>query len=70
MVEVEPEDEPMPDCEPELELPPDPIDDAPVLPEVPDALEAPLGVVEDEAPVSPEVPLLLDALPAGAEDEP
>ncbi len=60
----------MPDCEPELELLPLPMEDAPLVPEVPDELEAPPGVVDDEAPVSPEVPLLLDALPAGAEDEP
>lgn len=61
----------MPDCEPELEVPPVPDDDAPapVLPEVPEELVAPVGAVDDEAPVEPDVPELLD-VPPGAEAPP
>lgn len=62
----------MPELDPELELPPDPIEEAPVLPVVPDALELPLGSVDEEAPVLPEVPLALELspeCPVGALDE-
>lgn len=56
----------MPDWAPDDDEPPPviPDDEAPVLPDVPEALEELPNPVEDEAPVEPDVPEELDAPPA------